>query len=60
MSADLPQLIPVFESYMAKEETALKERVSFKTVDFMKDSFPSDVDAILFGNVIHDWDDNIA
>ena len=28
-------------------------------MDFYKDAFPTDVDAIMFGNVLHDWDDDV-
>lgn len=40
---------------MGKEDPELASRVTFRPVDFMKDNFPTDVDAILFGNVLHDW-----
>ncbi len=50
---------PVFENYISKEEQSLRDRVSFRAIDFFKDHFPSDVNAILFGNVLHDWDDSI-
>jgi hypothetical protein len=60
VSADLKQLSPVFDEYIAKENnTELAERVSFRAVDFFKDEMPSDVDALLFGNVLHDWKDSI-
>ena len=32
--------------------------MSFRTLDFFKESMPSDVDALMFGNVIHDWSDD--
>lgn len=59
ISADLPQLEPVFEDYISKEDPELRERVSFKKVDFFKDNFPADVDAILFGDILHDWGDDV-
>ena len=53
-------MAPVFEEYLAKENNAdLDSRVSFRDLDFFKHSLPSDVDALLFGNVIHDWKDEI-
>ena len=60
VSADLKQLAPVFDEYIAKENNPdLEKRVSFREVDFFRDELPSDVDALLFGNVIHDWKDSI-
>ena len=59
VSGDLKALEPVFNSYIAKEEAALASRVSFREVDFKTDDFPKDVEAILFGNMIHSWDDTI-
>jgi hypothetical protein len=50
--------LPVYNSYLAKEnDEELAKRVSFREVDFFNHELPSDVDAHVFGNVIHDWDD---
>lgn len=60
VSGDLKQLAPVFDSYLAKENDAeLAKRVSFREVDFFNHELPSDVDAHVYGNVIHDWDDQV-
>ena len=59
ISGDLQALQPVFESYMAREDPALASRVSFRTIDFKADAFPTEVDAILFGNMFHGWDDSV-
>ena len=59
VNTDLGDLSAVFDSYMAKEDPAMASRVSFRALDFIKESMPSDVDAIMFGNVIHDWPDEI-
>ena len=37
----------------------MRDRVSYRLVDFFKDDFPKDVDAIMFGHVLHDWDDSV-
>ena len=59
VSADLGQLVPVFKEYIEKEDPDIKERVSFRTLDFFKEGLPTDVDAILFGHILHDWPDEI-
>ena len=60
VSGDLKQLSPVFDSFLAKEnDPELAKRVSFREVDFFAHDLPSDVDAHVFGNVIHDWNDSI-
>ena len=59
INTDLSQLEEVFQDYLSKENSSVQERVSFKAVDFFKDDFPKEVDAIMFGNVIHDWDDGV-
>lgn len=59
INTDLPQLEEVFQDYLAKENESVKQRASFRILDFFKDDFPKDVDAIMFGNVIHDWDDSV-
>ena len=37
----------------------MKEQVSFLSLDFFKEEFPAGFDMILFGNVLHDWDDSV-
>jgi len=59
VNADLGDLTGVFDAYMAKEDPALASRVTFRALDFFKEPMPSDVDALMFGNVIHDWPDEI-
>ena len=38
------------------DEYGLSDRVSTVTGDMFNDEWPSDHDAILFGNIFHDWD----
>ena len=58
MNCDLKQLNPVYDTYLEREnDSELAKRVTFREVDFFKDELPSDVDAHVFGNVIHDWND---
>jgi len=38
------------------EDYGLSDRVSTVTGDMFNDEWPSDHDAILFGNIFHDWD----
>lgn len=59
VNTDLAPLTEVFEDYLSREDQKLKERVSFKVLDFFKDDFPTDVDAIMFGNILHDWNDEV-
>lgn len=60
INSDLKHLEPVFKEYLEKEsDSSLKERVKFLTLDFFKDPFPTDVDAFMFGNTIHDWEDKL-
>jgi len=59
VNCDLRQCEPVFKKYALRYEQSVQDRVSFRTVDFFKDELPSDVDALMFGNVIHDWDDDV-
>jgi hypothetical protein len=59
INTDLPQLEEVFQDYLSKENESVKQRASFRKLDFFNDDFPKDVDAIMFGNVIHDWDDSV-
>jgi SAM-dependent methyltransferase len=51
----------VFNEYIARNEFSnLYNRVHFQSLDFLKNDFPSgDIDAFLFGNVIHDWNDEV-
>jgi len=68
INVDLPELEPVFNKYLERESTTkegnLKDRVHFQALDFLKEDFvfnvsgkKVEVDVILFGNVIHDWED---
>ena len=50
---DLPVARPVFEEYIAG--LGLADRVSFQEGDFFKDEMP-EVDVILMGHILHDWD----
>ena len=50
---DLPVVRPVFEEYIAG--LGLAGRVSFQDGDFFKDEMPQ-VDVILMGHILHDWD----
>ena len=58
-NSDLHQLAPVYGEYIAKEDSSVKEQVSFLSLDFFKEEFPAGFDMILFGNVLHDWDDSV-
>jgi chemotaxis methyl-accepting protein methylase len=70
IDVDLPELEPVFKQYLERESSvrqedrSLKERVAFQPLDFLKEDLTFKVsgknvpvDVIMFGNVIHDWDD---
>lgn len=50
---DLPVVQPVFEEYAAG--LGLSARVRFQAGDFFKDEMPQ-VDVILMGHILHDWD----
>jgi len=50
---DLPQVGPVFERYVA--EQGLAERLRFQAGDFFADPLPQ-VDVIVMGHILHDWD----
>lgn len=52
---DLPQVAPVFEDYIGVNEVS--DRLSFVGGDFFKDDLPN-VDVILMGHILHDWDLN--
>jgi chemotaxis methyl-accepting protein methylase len=60
----------VFNQYLERESTirpedkSLKERVHFQALDFLKEDFNFkvsgqnvQVDVIMFGNVLHNWED---
>ncbi|QJE94484.1 methyltransferase [Luteolibacter luteus] len=51
---DLAVVRPVFESYV--KELRLADRVSFQDGDFFKDEALPQVDVILMGHILHDWD----
>jgi SAM-dependent methyltransferase len=70
ISIDLPVLEPVFKKYLERESSvreedkSLRERVHFQALDFLKEDFTFKVDdkivqadVIMFGNVIHNWED---
>ena len=50
---DLPVVGPVFEEYIT--ELGLADRVRFQSGDFFADEMPQ-VDVILMGHILHDWD----
>jgi hypothetical protein len=50
---DLPQVRPVFESYVA--ERGLADRLRFHAGDFFADPLPA-ADVLVMGHVLHDWD----
>jgi hypothetical protein len=50
--ADLPQVRPLFESYV--RQNGLADRVKFHECDFLKGPLPS-ADVIIMGHILHDW-----
>jgi len=50
---DLPEVAPVFEQYVVKNNLA--ERVAFQGGNFFQDALPT-ADVLLFGHILHDWD----
>jgi len=50
---DLPQLTPLFESYVGKH--GLSTRLRFYAGDFFKDPLPG-ADVLVLGRVLHNWD----
>ncbi|HEX4287120.1 MAG TPA: methyltransferase [Terracidiphilus sp.] len=52
---DLPEVAPIFEEYVA--ENSLSARVRFQPGSFFKDPLPN-VDVIMMGHILHDWDLN--
>lgn len=57
-NADLHQCEAVMAKYLEGQDQSLKDRMSFQALDFFKDDFPKSHDAIMFGHVIHDWEDS--
>ncbi|MEJ3750544.1 methyltransferase [Actinomycetes bacterium KLBMP 9797] len=51
---DLPSVEPIFDEHMNR--LGMTGRVGFHGVDFFADDLPT-VDALIFGHVLHDWDD---
>lgn len=49
---DLPVVRPFFEEYVASFK--LKERLSFRGLDFFKESLPR-ADVLVMGMILHDW-----
>jgi hypothetical protein len=49
---DLPQVMPVFERYVASH--GLSERVRFQAGDFFKDPLPT-ANVLSMGMILHDW-----
>lgn len=49
---DLPQMRPLFESYMA--EQGIADRASFRGGDFFTDPLP-EADVVILGHVLHNW-----
>ena len=35
----------------------MKTRVLFQELDFLQDQFPQNMGAVIFGAILHDWDD---
>jgi hypothetical protein len=50
---DLPEVGPVFEDYIAKNQ--LTDRVQFVGGSFFTDDLPR-AEVLLFGHILHDWD----
>ena len=47
---------PVIEVIRQRaEEAGVADRVQLLTLDFFRDPFPTDVDAVILSNVLHDW-----
>jgi len=49
---DLPQVGPVFESYVGKN--GLADRLNFAAGSFFDDPLP-EVDVVMMGHILHDW-----
>ncbi|MBW4562755.1 MAG: class I SAM-dependent methyltransferase [Mojavia pulchra JT2-VF2] len=50
---ELPVVCKIAEEYIAS--AGLQEQIDTKAADFFKDPFPEGYDAIVFGNIFHDW-----
>lgn len=53
--ADLPATIPVAQKLIKKYE--LSQRIRCIGLDMFSDKWPTNMDAILFTNIFHDWSD---
>ena len=53
--ADLPGVCAAARRFVARR--GLSRRVGFVPLDMFRDAWPRGHDAILFGNILHDWDD---
>ncbi len=51
--ADLPEVAPIFEDYVAANGIA--DRLAFAPLDFFKQDLPR-ADVITMGHILHDWD----
>jgi hypothetical protein len=51
--ADLPEVAPIFEDYVAA--CGVAERLTFSPLDFFKQDLPR-ADVITMGHILHDWD----
>lgn len=50
INCDLPHLEEVFNEYIAREDFKdVSDKVSFRSLDFQKEEYPTDVDALMFG-----------
>lgn len=50
ISTDLPHVQEVFNEYLARPNfKELSDRVSFRSLDFFNEDFPTDMDAVIFG-----------
>ena len=52
IGADLPQVRPIFESYV--RDHGLADRVAFRECDFFQQPLPQ-ADVIIMGHILHDW-----
>ncbi len=51
---DRPEVLRIAEEIAAEHEVA--DRVELRPADMFTDELPSDVDAVLLSNILHDWD----
>jgi hypothetical protein len=50
INCDLPHLEEVYNDYIKRPEfKEVSERVTFRSLDFQKEDYPTDVDALMFG-----------